>query len=178
MLLRKDHKKESYKVVLKDPFFYPSVSGSFVFTNLPTLKNKKILSYGQLRASYAEAANIPSPYSAEPVFTPQLTTDGGYAYGVTGANDNLKPEFRKSTEIGAELKFFNNRIGLDVAVYSTKTIDPILRNLRLSYGTGFVLTSANFGDLQNEGLEITFNATPIKNEKFSWNFSIKCVTNF
>jgi TonB-linked SusC/RagA family outer membrane protein len=163
--------RQDYTSVLKDPFFYPSVSGSFVFTNLQTLKNKKILSYGQLRASYAEAANIPSPYSAEPVFTPQLTTDGGYGYGVTGANANLKPEFRKSTELGAELKFFDNRIGLDVALYSTKTIDPILRALRLSYGTGFVLTSANFGDLQNEGLEVTLNATPVRNENFTWNFS-------
>jgi TonB-linked SusC/RagA family outer membrane protein len=161
--------RQDYTSVLKDPFFYPAINTSFVFTNLPALKDKRILSYGQLRASYAEAANIPSPYSAEPVFTPQLTTDGGYAYGVTGANPNLKPEFRKATEFGAELKFLDNRIGLDVAVYSTKTIDPILRGLRLSYGTGFVLTSANFGDLLNEGLEISLNASPVKTKNFTWN---------
>ncbi|RXM46935.1 SusC/RagA family TonB-linked outer membrane protein [Flavobacterium sp. YO64] len=163
--------REDWTSVLPDPFFYPSVSTSFVFTNLNGLKNKETLSYGKLRASYAEAANIPSPYSAQPVFNPQLTTDGGYAYGVTGANANLKPEFRKSFELGTELKFFNNRVGLDVAVYSTKTIDPILRNMRLSYGTGFVVTSANFGDLQNQGLEITLNASPIQKDNFSWNVS-------
>ena len=57
-------------------------------------------------------------------------------------------------------------------MYSTKTIDPILENMRLSYGTGFVLTSANFGDLKNEGLEITLNATPVKTTDFSWNLNL------
>lgn len=161
--------RKDWTSVLKDPFFYPSISSSFVFTNLPALKGKEILSYGKLRASYAEAANIPSPYSSDPVFTPQGTTDGGYAYGVTGANPNLIPEFRLAYEFGTELKFFNDRVGLDVTVYSTKTVDPILKNMRLSYGTGFVLTSANFGDLKNEGLEVTVNASPVKGEKFSWN---------
>jgi TonB-linked SusC/RagA family outer membrane protein len=163
--------REDWTSVLPDPFFYPSVSTSFVFSNLGGLKDNETFSYGKFRASYAEAANIPSPYSAEPVFTPQLTTDGGYAYGVTGANPNLKPEFRKSVELGTELKFFKNRIGLDVAVYSTKTIDPILKNMRLSYGTGFVVTSANFGDLKNEGLEITLTATPLRTDNFSWDVS-------
>ena len=163
--------RKDWVSVLPDPFFYPSASTSFMFTNLPALKDKKILSYGKIRASYAEAANIPSPYSAVPIFTSQGTTNGGYAYGVTGANPNLVPEFRKSVELGTELKFFNDRVGLDVTVYSTKTIDPILKNMRLSYGTGFVLTSANFGDLKNEGLEITLNATPVKTANFSWNLN-------
>jgi len=163
--------RKDWVSVLPEPFFYPSASTSFMFTNLPGLKDKKILSYGKIRASYAEAANIPSPYSAVPVFNPQLTTNGGYAYGVTGANPNLIPEFRKSVEFGTELKFFDDRVGLDVTVYSTKTVDPILKNMRLSYGTGFVLTSANFGDLRNEGLEITLNANPIKTANFSWNLN-------
>ena len=164
--------RKDWVSVLPDPFFYPSASTSFMFTNLPALKDKKVLSYGKIRASYAEAANIPSPYSAVPIFTSQGTTNGGYAYGVTGANPNLVPEFRKSFEFGTELKFFNDRVGLDVTVYSTKTIDPILKNMRLSYGTGFVLTSANFGDLKNEGLEITLNATPVKTTDFSWNLNL------
>jgi TonB-linked SusC/RagA family outer membrane protein len=163
--------RKDWVSVLPEPFFYPSVSTSFMFSNLPSLKGGKIFSYGKIRASYAEAANIPSPYSAVPVFQPQLTTAGGYAYGVTGANPNLVPEFRKSFEFGTELKFFSNRIGLDVTVYSTKTVDPILKNMRLSYGTGFVLTSANFGDLRNEGLEITLNASPVKTANFSWDLN-------
>jgi TonB-linked SusC/RagA family outer membrane protein len=163
--------RKDWVSVLPDPFFYPSASTSFMFSNLPGLKDQGILSYGKIRASYAEAANIPSPYSAVPIYQPQLTTNGGYAYGVTGANPNLVPEFRKSVEFGTEIKFFDDRIGLDVTVYSTKTVDPILKNMRLSYGTGFVLTSANFGDLRNEGLEITLNATPVKTSNFSWDLN-------
>lgn len=163
--------RKDWVSVLPEPFFYPSASTSFMFSNLPGLKDNKTLSYGKIRASYAEAANIPSPYSSVPIFQPQLTTNGGYAYGVTGANPNLLPEFRKSVEFGTELKFFEDRFGLDVTVYSTKTVDPILKNMRLSYGTGFVLTSANFGDLRNEGLEITLNATPVKTSSFSWDTS-------
>lgn len=163
--------RKDWVSVLPQPFFYPSASTSFMFSNLPGLKENGILSYGKIRASYAEAANIPSPYSAVPIYQPQLTTNGGYAYGVTGANPNLLPEFRKSFEFGTEIKFFKDRIGLDVTVYSTKTVDPILKNMRLSYGTGFVLTSANFGDLRNEGLEITLNATPVKTANFSWDLN-------
>jgi hypothetical protein len=59
-----------------------------------------------------------------------------------------------------------------VSVYSTKTVDPILRNLRLSYGTGFVLTSANIGDLRNEGLEVTLNAAAVKTNDFSWDLNV------
>jgi TonB-linked SusC/RagA family outer membrane protein len=157
---------------LADPFFYPSAATSFMFTNLPGLKDKKTLSYGKIRVAYAEAANVPAPYSEVPVFTSQQTTNGGYAYGVRGANPNLVPEFRKSFEFGTELKFLNDRLGLDVSVYSSKTIDPILKDLRLSYGTGFVLTTSNFGDLKNEGLEITLNGTLIKNANFSWDMNI------
>jgi outer membrane receptor protein involved in Fe transport len=164
--------RKDWTSALPEPFFYPSANTSFMFTNLPGLKDKKILSYGKIRVSYAEAANIPSPYSAVPVFTPQLTTNGGYAYGVTGANPNLIPEFRKAIEFGTELKFFEDRLGLDVTVYSTKTVDPLLKNMRLSYGTGFVLTTANFGDLRNEGLEITLNATPVKTANFSWDLNL------
>ncbi len=164
--------RKDYVSVLPDPFFYPSASTSFMFTNLPGLKDKQILSYGKIRASYAEAANIPAAYSAVPVYQPQSTTNGGYAYGVTGANPNLVPEFRKSFEFGTELKFFNDRLGLDVSVYSTKTVDGLLRNLRLSYGTGFVLTTNNFNDLKNEGLEVTVNAAVIKAKDFSWDLNV------
>ena len=164
--------RKDWVSVLPEPFFYPSASTSFMFTNLPGLKDKKILSYGKIRASYAEAANIPAAYSAVPVYQPQITTNGGYAYGVTGANPNLTPEFRKAFEFGTELKFFNDRLGLDVSVYSTKTVDGLLRNLRLSYGTGFVLTTNNFNDLRNEGLEITVNASAVKAKDFSWDLNV------
>ena len=152
-------------------FFYPSISTAFVFTNIGGLKDKKILSYGKLRASWANVGKDATPYVTEAAFESKPITGGGFGYGFFGPNTALKPEFRASYEFGTELKFFNDRIGLDVAVYSSSTIDPIVSNLRSSYGSGFVLSNVNFGELLNEGLEVTFNAKVIKSENFQWDFN-------
>ncbi|MDD5149267.1 MAG: SusC/RagA family TonB-linked outer membrane protein [Flavobacterium sp.] len=149
-------------------FFYPSTSLSFVFTELNGLKDKEILSYGKLRASYARVANDAKPYSINASYEPKTTTGGGFGYSVTGANSDLKAEMNTSMEFGTELRFFKNRIGLDVAVYKRQTDNPIINNMRLSYGTGFVLTAFNFGSIQNRGLEITLTASPIKKDNFLW----------
>ena len=149
-------------------FFYPSTSLSFVFTELNGLKDKDVLSYGKIRASYARVANDAKPYSVTPSYETKPTTGGGYGYSVTGANPNLQAEINTSTEIGTELRFFKNRLSLDVALYERKTDNPIINNMRLSYGTGFVLTAFNFGSLQNRGLEITLSGNPIKTDNFSW----------
>lgn len=149
-------------------FFYPSTSLSFVFTELGALKGKETLSYGKLRASWARVANDAKPYSISPSYEPKPTTGGGFGYSVTGANPNLQAEMNTSMEFGTELRFLKDRLGLDVAVYRRTTDNPIINNMRLSYGTGFVLTAYNFGSLQNEGLEITLTASPFKTDKFSW----------
>ncbi|MEZ7499578.1 SusC/RagA family TonB-linked outer membrane protein [Flavobacterium sp. Arc3] len=149
-------------------FFYPSSSLSFVFTELEALKNSNILSYGKLRASFARVANDAKPYSISPTYETKSTTGGGFGYSVTGANPNLQAEMNTSTELGTELRFLKDRIGLDVAVYKRKTDNPIINNMRLSYGTGFVLTAFNFGALQNRGLEITLTGSPILTNDFSW----------
>ncbi|MBC7847697.1 MAG: SusC/RagA family TonB-linked outer membrane protein [Flavobacterium sp.] len=155
-------------------FFYPSISTSFVFTNLGSLKDGNILSFGKLRASWANVGKDATPYVTEAAFESKPITGGGFGYGFFGPNTALKPEFRISYEFGTELKFFKDRIGLDVAVYSSRTVDPIVANLRSSYGGGFVLSNVNFGELLNEGLEITLNAKIIKSENFDWDFT----TNF
>lgn len=149
-------------------FFYPSSSLSFVFTELDGLNDSNILSYGKLRASYARVANDAKPYSIAPTFETKPTTGGGFGYSVTGANPNLEAEMNTSTELGTELRFFKNRLGLDVAVYQRRTDNSIVNNMRLSYGTGFVLTAYNFGSLRNRGVEITLTANPIAGADFSW----------
>lgn len=151
-------------------FFYPSVSTSFVFTNIGSLKENDILSFGKLRASWANVGKDATPYITQAAFESKPITGGGFGYGFFGPNTALKPEFRVSYEFGTELRFFKDRIGLDVAVYSSRTIDPIVANLRSSYGGGFVLSNVNFGELLNEGLEATFNAKVIKSENFNWEF--------
>lgn len=149
-------------------FFYPSSSLSFVFTELDGLNSSDVISYGKLRASYARVANDAKPYSISPTYETKATTGGGFGYSVTGANPNLQAEMNTSTELGTEMRFFKDRIGLDVAVYQRKTDNSIINNMRLSYGTGFVLTAYNFGSLKNKGLEITLTATPVISNDFTW----------
>ena len=149
-------------------FFYPSTSLSFVFTELGSLKGKETLSYGKLRASWARVANDAKPYAIVPAYETKTTTGGGFGYSVTGANPNLQAEMNTSMELGTELRFFKDRLNLDVAVYKRTTDNSIINNMRLSYGTGFVLTAMNFGSLENQGLEITLSGAPIKTDKFTW----------
>jgi len=154
----------------RQSFFYPSVSGSFVFTDVPVFKGlQKIFTSGKLRAAYAQVGKDARPYAYTPSLENKLTTGGGYGYGFTGPNPGLKPEFATSYEFGTELSFFKDRLGLDVTVYRKETTDQIVNDIRSSYATGFILLNLNGGSTRNEGLEISLSGTPIKNKNFSWN---------
>ena len=147
-------------------FFYPSISSSFIFTDaFPSLGRHMS---GKLRAAFAEVGKDAKPYAYAAALEPKTTSFGGYAYGFTGPNPNLKPEFAKSYELGTELGFLNDRLGLDVTVYRKRTIDPILEGIRTSYATGFILLNVNGGEIRNQGLEITLRGTPVLRNKFSW----------
>jgi TonB-linked SusC/RagA family outer membrane protein len=153
---------------VNNSFFYPSAQLSFIFTELPMLKESSVLSYGKLRASMAQVGKDAPPYSLYPGLENKTTTGGGYGYGFTGPSPDLKPEKTTSKEIGTELKFFKGRLGLDVAYYNSKSEDQIVKDLRLSYGTGFILQVFNGGTLQNQGVEIQLSGTPIKRSDFTW----------
>ncbi|MGA9649332.1 SusC/RagA family TonB-linked outer membrane protein [Pedobacter sp.] len=150
-------------------FWYPSVQGSFVFTDVPELKSlKKVFTYGKLRAAYANVGKDARPYAYVPSLENKTTTNGGYGYGFTGPNPGLKPEFAKSYEFGTELAFFNNRLGLDLTVYRKETTDQIVNDIRGSYGTGFILLNLNGGSTRNQGIEVTLRGTPVKTKDFNW----------
>ncbi len=147
-------------------FFYPSISSSFIFTDAFPRVGKFMT--GKLRAAFAEVGKDAKPYAYAAALEPKTTSFGGYAYGFTGPNPNLKPEFAKSYELGTELGFLNDRLGLDVTVYRKRTLDPILEGIRTSYGTGFILLNVNGGEIRNQGLEITLRGTPVLRNTFSW----------
>ncbi|GAA4452081.1 SusC/RagA family TonB-linked outer membrane protein [Nibrella saemangeumensis] len=151
-------------------FFYPSASLSFIFTELAGDAGlRDVLSYGKIRASLAEVGKEAPPYATSQAYENQPTTGGGFGYGFTAPNPFLKPEKVTSFEIGTELKFFNNRLGLDAAYYRTRSRDQIIRDLRISYGTGFILKVINGGELWNNGVELSLNAEPIRTNNFTWN---------
>lgn len=157
----------------KQPFFsYGSASGSFVFSDLEPVKKLDWLSYGKLRISYATSGKAPyAAYVIDNRFVPQPTTGGGFALDVTAGNTGLKPEFSKNFEIGGELQFLKNRLGVDIAFYNIHSKDQIIP-VRESYGAGAVLKWDNGGVVSNKGIEIQLTATPIKTKNIIWDITV------
>jgi TonB-linked SusC/RagA family outer membrane protein len=147
--------------------FTPSVAGSFIFSDL---LDTPILSYGKLRASYAKT----SGEAANPYLTAQYYNIGNPINGVPRAgysstlpNANLRPYNLREFEIGTELKFLNNRIGVDLAYFNRKTTGEIV-NAALSVSTGYEGTTVNLGSTLNRGVELALTVVPIKRGAFTW----------
>jgi TonB-linked SusC/RagA family outer membrane protein len=150
----------------KNSFFYPSISSSFIFSDaFPSIGR---FMTGKLRTAIAAVGKDAKPYAYRPSLEYKTTSYGGYGYGFTGPNLNLKPEYAKSYEIGTELGFLDDRLRLDVTVYRKQTKDQIVNDIRGSYATGYVLFNLNGADTRNEGLEITLGGTPVLRNDFSW----------
>jgi TonB-linked SusC/RagA family outer membrane protein len=161
-------------------FFYPAVSTSFIFSEAFDISSG-LLSFGKLRASWAQVGNDTGPYQIVPVYLLNangLTQAGATSLPLNGASGaslsniardpNLKPEQTSEVELGIELKFLDNRVGLDVAVYDRTSTDQIV-NVALPDESGFTSILTNGGELSNKGIEITLSATPIKlNNGFQW----------
>ena len=161
-------------------YFYPSISLAWVFTDAFDIAND-LFSYGKLRASYAEVGNDTGPYQLDFSFIPVTTATGQYGLNVnfpfqgaqafTKSNtvppSDLQPERQKTYEFGTELKFFNGRLGLDVSYFSSQNIDQILA-LPIPETTGFGFFRTNVGRVDNTGLEISLDATPVQIGEFSW----------
>ncbi|MFT3702123.1 MAG: SusC/RagA family TonB-linked outer membrane protein [Agriterribacter sp.] len=159
-------------------FFYPSVSSSFVFTDALQM-HSTILSYGKIRASYAEAGNDASPYLTKGGYDLSSSNYNGqpFAY-VSGAIPliDLKNELTRSYEFGTELKFFNNRLGLDFTYYNASTINQITP-VQISATTGFATRLINAGEIKNHGVEIFASGTPIASKNFRWDVTLNFSKN-
>lgn len=152
--------------VPRNSFFYPSISTSFIFSDaFPSIGR---FMTGKLRAAAAEVGKDARPYAYRPSLEYKTTSYGGYGFGFTGPNPDLKPEFAKSYELGTEMSFLNDRLGLDVTVYRKQTQDQIVNDIRGSYATGFILLNLNGAVTRNQGLEITLRGTPVLRTNFSW----------
>src|SRR5437667_297047 len=116
----------------------------------------------------AEVGKDAKPYAFRPALQFKTTSYGGYGYNFWGPNLNLRPEFAKSWEVGAEVSFFHNRLGLDGTVYRKVTEDQIVNDVRGSYGTGFILFNLNGASTRARGLELTLHATPVLKPTFAW----------
>lgn len=154
---------------------YPAFSFSAILTDIiPALKSTNGLNYAKLRASRASTARLMDPYMNQSVFVNNYASSSVpvYSYGYYNNNPNLIPEKQSTFEVGAEFKFLNNRIGLEGAYYNTHNTDQISQGFRASYGTGFVLNTQNATESRNQGVELSLNASPVRNKNFSWDISL------
>ena len=156
-------------------FFYPSVSLSFVYSELfnENFIQEKVFSFGKLRISYAGVGNDAEPYQLETTY--QIIDNEGYGemafINQTVSNLGLLPEFVNSFEIGSEMKFFMNRIGLDITYYDTRSQNQITR-MPVSAASGYGGAIINSGVIRNNGWEIQLNATPVKTPVFQWDLNL------
>ena len=160
-------------------YVYPSVSGSFVFSEL-IKGNRKVLPYGKVRLSWAEVGSDTDPYQLSLRYAKsQFGYSGytiGYVYGNTVPNADLKPTRTRSIEAGFETKWCNQRISLDFTFYHQKSRDQII-GMATSPTSGYENRMINAGEILNQGFEITFGSRLVQTKDFSWDLNLNWSKN-
>jgi len=160
-------------------YFYPSVSASAVFTDLMNLQSN-ILTFGKVRASWAQVGNDANPYQLAQTFRSGGSWNGSaaqYYENTTIANSSLKPEITTGIEAGLDLRFFRNKLGLDITYYNQTTENQIL-GVEISKASGYGQRILNAGKITNKGLELTLSGTPIDLPSgFKWDISVNYARN-
>ena len=165
--------------------FYPSASISFIPTEaVPSLQNSNVVNYLKLRFGYGTSAGYPIPYQTRTVLAAQtnsFVTNGGSVLNTnslsnTLGNPNLRPELHREFEGGIEAKFLNNRVGIDLSLYTRESSDLIIAQ-DLDPATGFTSTTVNGAELENRGIELGIDLTPLKGRNFSWDITLNLTRN-
>lgn len=160
-------------------YVYPSLSGSFVFSEL-LKQHHRILPYAKLRMSLAQVGSDTDPYQLGLVYNKSKFSYPGYTIGYihnsTTPNKDLRPTRTNSFEMGLELKFFQHRMGLDVTYYSQVSRDQIM-GMASSWASGYTYRLINAGEIENRGIEIALNSRPIALKDFSWDLNLNFSKN-
>lgn len=170
-------------------FFYPGATLSWLFSN--RLNNNDILTFGKIRAAYGMTGSDAGVYQTSVKYT-QASINGYYYGGIaefpmhsvnafiassSKGSATLRPELTREAEIGANLQFFNGRIGFDGAFYNRVTSDQIF-SLPVDPATGYTSMVTNFGEIRNRGYEFLFNFIPVQTRDFSWEVDVNFSQNF
>jgi TonB-linked SusC/RagA family outer membrane protein len=169
-------------------FFYPGANVSFIFSEFyPEITN--IIPFGKVRMGWAQVGNDANPYLIFNSFTQANYTDGyrgldwplgginALTVGNTIGNPELKPEITSEFEIGTDLRFLNNRLGIDFTYYNKITTD-LIYPVPLSYSSGYRFQTMNLGKISNKGVELLVKGTPIKKANFRWDISVNFSKNY
>jgi len=161
-------------------YLYPAVSLSAVVTDLLGIESN-ILSFGKLRASWAQVGGDTDPYSLEPT----VSFGDGWNAGTKLLNiyvpnelpdAQLKPQMNKSLEFGADLRFFMDRVRLDVTYYNQKSINQIV-SIAVPGSSGYLNKIINAGRIDNSGLELLLSVTPVKFNNLKWDITFNWSKN-
>ena len=150
-------------------YFYPSISGSLVFSDALKL-NGKVLDFGKLRAGYAKVGRDAGPYNVDNVYVlgnAFLTQPTGSVSSSASGGKSLQPEFTKELELGTQLSFFNKTFELDFTWYDKKSTN-LLAGITTPSSTGYNTFYTNFGGISNKGVEIEATLRPFKGKDFGW----------
>lgn len=173
----------------KNSFFYWGVNTSLVISDMiKGLEGSKV-SFLKVRAAYGQTGNDAPTYRTGSSFVPtQIGLGFGNIYlplnGVAGltesnriGNMNLRPEITTEMEFGIDARFFNNRLGIDIAYYDKTTKDQII-SATVAPETGYGTRTQNIGKIQNRGIEIALNTVPVRVADFEWNLGITFSKNY
>ncbi len=156
-------------------YYYPSISTSLVFSEL---MDANWLDNGKIRLNYAEVGNdapwgaLSDTYSSNPLFNGNPL----YSLPYTKQEPDLKPERTKSLEFGLEMNMFENKVGFDISLYKTNTVNQIMP-VDVSLATGFGSKYFNAGEVENKGLEVVLNLMPVSTPSFKWNINFNWAKN-
>lgn len=163
-------------------YFYPSVASSFILTDaIKSLQNNPVLSFLKVRASYAEVGNDAPVYATQTdLYTQSSVGDGqrgniifpfsgvnGFTISNVIGNPDLKPERTSEVEFGLEAYLFNSRIHIEGSYYDRTTRDQIFQ-APVTASSGAVSRIVNAGSMQNEGVEVLLEFTPVDTRNFKW----------
>ena len=178
----------------KNSYFYPSAMLSFIATDYLNSRgiDTGVLDFAKLRLSAGRTGKDASLYAVNERLSAASITNPGYpsvdnlifpvggvnAYSVsnTAGNINLKPELTDEFEIGADLSFFDHRVGLEFSYYN-KLTNGLIATLPIDPTTGFTSQIANLGDVRNSGIELLLNLVPVRTDDFQWDISYNFTKN-
>ncbi|OJW30608.1 MAG: SusC/RagA family protein [Sphingobacteriales bacterium 46-32] len=157
-------------------YFYSSVALSAIVSDM--VKLPELISFLKLRASVAQVGNDTDPFSFTQTYNRSDPFGAYQIYSETSslANLNLKPEISSAYEVGADIRLLNNRIGIDVTYYQSRTKNQIL-NLPLDITSGYSTRKINAGLIRNNGVEVMLTGSIIKNKSLTWDAFVNFSAN-
>ena len=154
-------------------YFYPSASLSAVLTDLFDIRSN-ILTFAKVRTSTSMVRRDLEPYQTASNF---IISQGWGGNSTATANNNypnpdIKPEKVVSYEFGGDFRFFNSRVGIDVAYYKSITTDLIIP-ITLNPSAGYDTKLMNVGKMTNQGIELMVNVVPVRTKDLEWSLNFK-----